>query len=172
VFAVLLGMVGAMVQGECGTGPKKIPHLLTSFLILLVLLHTSVLSFEPVSPITTSGLQGGAVAVFCGFIMMLLRAVFRTFEHCKHRKNVREGTMKKRVDESESDLILTRIDYDTLLLFLGQFILVGATNDTGYPKQVLTSMLSGCSGPQMFPSTPTICVLQTTFVTVSVEIYI
>lgn len=46
---------------------------------------------------------------------------------------------------TESETTLTEVDYGLLLLFIGQFLLIGSFNDTGVPQAFFTLMMGGCA---------------------------
>lgn len=73
-----------------------------------------------------------SVALAAGAALMLLRAVRR---RCAGTH--REG-------EAETEFALGEVDYSLLVLFAGQFVLVGATVDTGLPQKARGNrMVSG-----------------------------
>eukprot|EP00441_Pelagodinium_beii_P042888 CAMPEP_0197636418 /NCGR_PEP_ID=MMETSP1338-20131121/11930_1 /TAXON_ID=43686 ORGANISM="Pelagodinium beii, Strain RCC1491" /NCGR_SAMPLE_ID=MMETSP1338 /ASSEMBLY_ACC=CAM_ASM_000754 /LENGTH=419 /DNA_ID=CAMNT_0043208643 /DNA_START=205 /DNA_END=1464 /DNA_ORIENTATION=+ len=57
--------------------------------------------------------------------------------------------MRRRVagddGQTETEFALEAIDYSILILFIGQFILVGATVDTGLPQKAFQGILGPCS---------------------------
>mmetsp|Transcript_3399 Transcript_3399/g.4942 ORF Transcript_3399/g.4942 Transcript_3399/m.4942 type:complete len:661 (-) Transcript_3399:188-2170(-) len=46
---------------------------------------------------------------------------------------------------TESETTLTEVDYGLLLLFIGQFILIGSFNDTGVPQAFFFATMQGCA---------------------------
>jgi Na+/H+ antiporter NhaD/arsenite permease-like protein len=101
------------------------------------------------------GLDVDGVAVAAGCLLMVGHAIMRL---CAHR---REQQVRPREAEEEpleelaheSDTILLDIDFGLLLLFIGQFVMVGAMVDTGYPQQAFASLLGdSCSGSSIVGS--------------------
>ena len=45
----------------------------------------------------------------------------------------------------ESETTLTEVDYGLLLLFIGQFILIGSFDDTGIPQAFFAVTMGGCA---------------------------
>lgn len=75
------------------------------------------------------------VALAAGSTLMLLRALRRRYS----------GEDAKEKD-TETRFALGAIDYPILVLFIGQFILVGATVDTGLPQRLFRLILGPCAG--------------------------
>ncbi|CAJ1434492.1 unnamed protein product [Effrenium voratum] len=73
------------------------------------------------------------VALAAGSTLMLIRAVRR-----------RAAGLAKTGD-TETQFALGAIDYSILILFIGQFILVGATVDTGLPQRLFHGILGPCA---------------------------
>lgn len=71
------------------------------------------------------------VALAAGSILMMVRSV--------RRKAAGEH------GETETEFALGAIDYSILVLFIGQFILVGATVDTGLPQKAFQGILGDCA---------------------------
>jgi len=71
------------------------------------------------------------VALAAGSTLMLVRAV--------RRRVAGDG------GQTETEFALGAIDYSILILFIGQFILVGATVDTGLPQNAFRGILGPCS---------------------------
>merc|ERR1712113_22353 len=46
---------------------------------------------------------------------------------------------------TESETTLTEVDYGLLMLFIGQFILIGSFNDTGVPQEFFRLSMGGCA---------------------------
>merc|ERR1712151_209570 len=46
---------------------------------------------------------------------------------------------------TESETTLTEVDYGLLLLFIGQFMLIGSFDDTGIPQQFFFAMMGSCA---------------------------
>ena len=46
---------------------------------------------------------------------------------------------------TESETILTQVDYGVLMLFVGQFLLIGAFDDTGIPQSFFETAMGGCA---------------------------
>lgn len=46
---------------------------------------------------------------------------------------------------TESETTLTEVDYGLLMLFIGQFILIGSFNDTGVPQAFFNLTMGGCA---------------------------
>lgn len=46
---------------------------------------------------------------------------------------------------TESETTLTEVDYGLLMLFIGQFILIGSFDDTGVPQAFFSSAMGGCA---------------------------
>ena len=46
---------------------------------------------------------------------------------------------------TESETTLTEVDYGLLMLFIGQFILIGSFNDTGVPQAFFNITMGGCA---------------------------
>lgn len=72
------------------------------------------------------------VALAAGSCLMLIRAV-------------RRRASEKHSEDTETQFALGAIDYSILILFIGQFILVGATVDTGLPQRVFHGILGSCA---------------------------
>merc|ERR1712179_792169 len=53
---------------------------------------------------------------------------------------------------TESETTLTEVDYGLLMLFIGQFILIGSFNDTGVPQEFFRLTMGSCS--QQMTSVP------------------
>jgi len=47
---------------------------------------------------------------------------------------------------TESETTLTEVDYGLLMLFIGQFILIGSFNDTGVPQEFFRLTMGSCAG--------------------------
>lgn len=47
---------------------------------------------------------------------------------------------------TESETILTEVDYGLLLLFIGQFLLIGSFDDTGVPQKFFALLMGDCAG--------------------------
>jgi len=77
------------------------------------------------------GLSTAEVALAAGSMLMLARALRRRWS------GEAGGT--------ETDFGLGAIDYSILILFVGQFILVGATVDTGLPQKLFLRVLGTCA---------------------------
>ena len=46
---------------------------------------------------------------------------------------------------TESETTLTEVDYGLLMLFIGQFLLIGSFDDTGIPQAFFTVTMGGCA---------------------------
>ena len=46
---------------------------------------------------------------------------------------------------TESETTLTEVDYGLLMLFIGQFLLIGSFNDTGVPQAFFNATMGGCA---------------------------
>jgi len=46
---------------------------------------------------------------------------------------------------TESETTLTEVDYGLLMLFIGQFLLIGSFNDTGVPQAFFSKAMGGCA---------------------------
>eukprot|EP00934_Nitzschia_sp_Nitz4_P001912 Nitzschia sp. Nitz4//scaffold22_size323478//127831//130114//NITZ4_000526-RA/size323478-snap-gene-0.502-mRNA-1//1//CDS//3329542992//1912//frame0 len=46
---------------------------------------------------------------------------------------------------TESETTLTEVDYGLLMLFIGQFLLIGSFDDTGVPQAFFTGTMGGCA---------------------------
>jgi Na+/H+ antiporter NhaD/arsenite permease-like protein len=46
---------------------------------------------------------------------------------------------------TESETTLTEVDYGLLMLFIGQFVLIGSFNDTGVPQAFFNLTMGGCA---------------------------
>ena len=46
---------------------------------------------------------------------------------------------------TESETTLTEVDYGLLMLFIGQFMLIGSFDDTGVPQAFFFSTMQGCA---------------------------
>merc|ERR1712127_120496 len=53
---------------------------------------------------------------------------------------------------TESETTLTEVDYGLLLLFIGQFLLIGSFDDTGVPQAFFAAMMGDCA--QQMTSVP------------------
>lgn len=73
------------------------------------------------------------VALAAGSTLMFIRAVRR-----RASGGAKDG-------DTETQFALGAIDYSILILFIGQFILVGATVDTGLPQRVFHGILGSCA---------------------------
>lgn len=73
------------------------------------------------------------VALAAGSTLMLIRAIRR------------RATGTKDMGDTETQFALGAIDYSILILFIGQFILVGATVDTGLPQRLFHGILGSCA---------------------------
>ena len=74
------------------------------------------------------------VALAAGSTLMFIRAIRR-----------RATGVSKETGDTETQFALGAIDYSILILFIGQFILVGATVDTGLPQRVFHGILGPCA---------------------------
>jgi len=80
-----------------------------------------------------SGLATDQVAVGAGAMLMLARAMRR-----------RIAGSRSTITETEFALV-KGVDYTILMLFAGQFVLVGATVDTGLPQTIFRAVLGPCA---------------------------
>lgn len=85
------------------------------------------------------GVPGGLAAVLSATILMLASA-FRQMVQRRHAK--KSGKPFLLVDETNR--MLRSIDYSILLLFIGQFILVGAFRDTGVAETIFDHSVGQC----------------------------
>lgn len=46
---------------------------------------------------------------------------------------------------TESETTLTEVDYGLLMLFIGQFLLIGSFDDTGIPQAFFSVTMGGCA---------------------------
>jgi Na+/H+ antiporter NhaD/arsenite permease-like protein len=109
------------------------------------------------------GLDVDGVAMAMAMALLLLHALLRS---CRVRRAMRrtQAGRESSIDmrgggslglglldaKTETDVVLAKVDFGLLLLFIGQFVLVGAVVQTGVPKSFFDSMLgSGCSGASM-----------------------
>lgn len=67
----------------------------------------------------------------------------------------------------ESETTLTEVDYGLLLLFIGQFILIGSFDDTGIPQAFFAVFMQGCAGYEYFTTVPCVYWLVTIVVLLS-----
>jgi len=55
---------------------------------------------------------------------------------------------------TESETILTEVDYGLLLLFIGQFLLIGSFDDSGLPQQFFAFTMGGCADINKMTTVP------------------
>mmetsp|Transcript_2890 Transcript_2890/g.3385 ORF Transcript_2890/g.3385 Transcript_2890/m.3385 type:complete len:575 (+) Transcript_2890:41-1765(+) len=88
------------------------------------------------------GLAADSVAFFAGILLLVFFAVR------KGRERKKEGG--KVGDDVESDVILsTKVDYPLLLLFVGQFVMVGTVVETGLPTAAFQATLGAKCGEDL-----------------------
>jgi len=110
-----------------------------------------------------SGLDVSVVSISAGGILMVMAAWKRQHYDPKpdHTDYDSEGNAlppKKTYDMdgneiepeedelvTESETTLTEVDYGLLMLFIGQFILIGSFDDTGVPQQFFSATMGGCA---------------------------
>mmetsp|Transcript_128527 Transcript_128527/g.357799 ORF Transcript_128527/g.357799 Transcript_128527/m.357799 type:complete len:579 (+) Transcript_128527:3-1739(+) len=78
------------------------------------------------------GLATDDVALATGCSLMAARSIRRRLS----------GRME---GSTETDFAVSAVDPSILVLFFGQFVLVGATVDTGVPQRVFSGVLGGCA---------------------------
>jgi len=84
------------------------------------------------------GLRTHETAVATGATLMVARAALRLLNTC--------GVQNPRAfSETETEFVIRHIDFPLLLLFMGQFVLIGAVVDTGVPQQTFHMTLGNCS---------------------------
>jgi hypothetical protein len=104
------------------------------------------------------GFNPCAVSIVAGLILMVISAFKRKFcDPLPAAAVAREDDDDNRLDDqsepkqeatlvTESEATLAEVDYGLLLLFMGQFLLVGSFDDTGVPQAFYNWTMGSCAG--------------------------
>jgi Na+/H+ antiporter NhaD/arsenite permease-like protein len=103
------------------------------------------------------GFDVSTVCISAGLVLMTLTAWKRQSFDPKPELGYEEMEKKKQVDTNgqeiegeeeemitESETNLTEVDYGLLLLFIGQFLLIGSFDDTGLPQAFFNVSMGSC----------------------------